>query len=244
MRGPDPGGLWITLSAGRRLGARWAGRRDAAEGQGQVGSLTASGRRRSVDVRLIIGLALVAASVAGVVALVGAVDARTTVYAAAGALSPGDRIVRGDLVEREVSLDGADGLYLRAGELPDDGLLVVHPVRGGELLPRAAVGDASGIRSTALVLELAGSPSSAVRAGAVIDVWASPAAVEGRGFGAPVVLVPDAVVVRIVEDEGIVSSSRSAVEVLVPRSRVARVLQAQAAGDALAVVPAGLALGG
>lgn len=217
--------------------------RDTAEGQGQVASLTTK-RRRSIDARLLIGIALVAASVAGVVALVGAVDTRTTVYAASGALSPGDRIQPGSLVEREVSLDGADGLYLLAGEIPADGLVVVHPVREGELLPRAAVGDAAGVRSTALVLQLAGPPSSAVRAGAVIDVWASAAATEGRGYAAPVVLVPDAVVVRVVENEGIVSSNASAVEVLVPRSRVARVLQAQAAGDALAVVPAGLALGG
>jgi hypothetical protein len=84
-----------------------------------------------------------------------------------------------------------------------------------------------------------------VRAGATVDVWASPADAETRGFGAPLVLVSDAVVVRVVEDEGLVSSrGGGAVEVLVPRSRVARVLQAQAAGDALAVVPAGLALGG
>lgn len=221
------------------------GPRDAAEGEGHVAAFMASGRRRrTIDARLLIGLALVAASVVGVVALVGAVDTRTTVYAAASALSPGERIDRGDLVEREVSLDGADGLYLRADEVPSDGLVVIHPVRDGELLPRSAVGDASGIRSTALVLELTAPPSSAVRPGAVIDVWASPAASEGRGFGAPVVLVPDAVVVRVVEDDGLVSSGASAVEVLVPRSRVARVLQAQAAGDALAIVPAGLALGG
>jgi hypothetical protein len=221
------------------------GPRGAAEGEGHVASLTTSGRRhRTIDVRLLIGLALVAASVVGVVALVGAVDARTTVYAAASGLSPGDRIDRGDLVEREVSLDGADGLYLGVDELPADGLVVVHPVHDGELLPRTAVGDASGIRSTALVLELTAPPSSAVRAGAVVDGWASPADAEGRGFGAPVVLVPDAVVVRVVEDDGLVSSGGSAIEVLVPRSRVARVLQAQAAGDALAVVPAGLALGG
>ncbi|MFT4284064.1 MAG: hypothetical protein QM598_04450, partial [Protaetiibacter sp.] len=119
-------------------------------------AVTASRRRRgAIDMRLVVGLVLVAASVAGVVALVGALDRRTTVYAAASALSPGDRIDRGDLVERSVALDGADALYLREGELPADGLVVVRAVRDGELLPRAAVGDAAGIRSTALVLELA-----------------------------------------------------------------------------------------
>ncbi len=195
--------------------------------------------------RLVVGVVLVAASVAGVVALVGALDARTTVYAAASALSPGERIDRGDLVERSVSLDGADDIYLGADELPEGGLVVVRPVRDGELLPRTAVGDTAGVGSTALVLELASPASSSVRAGAGVDVWVSPADSDGRGFGAPVVLVPDAVVVQVVEDDRLVSSGDAgAVEVLVPRARVARVLQAQANGDALAVVPAGLPLGG
>lgn len=204
---------------------------------------TASGRR--LDARLLIGVALVAASVVGVVTLVGMGDARTEVYAASAALTPGQRIDRGDLVVRSVALDGADALYLGVGDVPAEGLVVMQPVRGGELLPRAAVGEASGVRSTALVVQLVAPPSSAVRAGAVVDVWASPADPSGRGFGAPVVLVPDAVVVRVAEDDGVMSSRGGvAVEVLVPRSRVARILQAQAAGDALAAVPAGIALGG
>jgi len=202
-------------------------------------------RRRAFDIRLLIGVGLVAVSVAGVVGLVGAFDSRTTVYAAASALSPGDRVDRGDLVERAVSLDGADELYLGADELPAEGLVVVQPVRGGELVPRSALGDAAGLSSTAFVIELTSPASSAVRAGTTVDVWASPVDETGRGYGAPLVLVPDAVVVRLIDDDGLVSSrSAGAVEVLVPRSRVARVLQAQAAGDALAVVPAGLALGG
>lgn len=209
-----------------------------------MATLTKTNRRGAIDVRLLIGLALVGASVLGVVTLIGAVDRRTTVYAAAAALSPGDRIDRGDLVEREVSLDGADDLYLRADEVPGDGLVVMQPVRNGELVPRASVGETAGISSTALVLELTAPPSSVVRAGAIVDVWASPVADEGRGYLAPIVLVPDAVVVRVITEDGLVSSRASgAVEVLVPRTRVARVLQAQASGDALAIVPAGLALG-
>ncbi|MEQ1736398.1 MAG: hypothetical protein ABL886_08345, partial [Rhodoglobus sp.] len=73
---------------------------------------TASRRRPVVDVRLIIGLALVIGSVAGVLAIVSAGDRRTTVYAAASSLSPGDRIDAGDFVVRQVSLDSAEQLYL------------------------------------------------------------------------------------------------------------------------------------
>ena len=202
-------------------------------------------RRAAVDMRLVLGLVLVAASVAGVVALVGAFDRRTTVYAAASALTPGDRVERADLVARSVSRDGADELYLREEDLSEGGLVVLRPVRDGELLPRTAVGDAAGVRSTAVVLRLASPVSATVTPGATVDGWASPVVDDGRGFGAPVVLVPDAIVVRIVEDDGLVASRDvGTVEVLVPRARVARVLQAQAGGDALAVVPAGLPIGG
>ncbi|WP_166866173.1 hypothetical protein [Salinibacterium sp. ZJ70] len=198
-------------------------------------------RRRSLDPRLLIGVLLVAGSVAGVVGLVTAVDTRTTVYAAASTLAPGDRIDRADLVERAVSIDGAHDLYLAADDVPDDGLVVLRSVREGELLPRSAVGDRAGAASTAVVLELSGPVSASVVAGSTVDVWAT--AIDGttREFGAPAVLVPDAVVVRLVAADGLVARTGSAgIEVLVPRDRVARVLQAQASGDAIAVVLAGM----
>ena len=43
----------------------------------------------TLDVRLLIGIGLVVASVAGVVAIVSAADRRVTVYAAADTLAPG-----------------------------------------------------------------------------------------------------------------------------------------------------------
>ena len=204
----------------------------------------ATTRRRTIDPRLLIGLVLVGASVAGVVALVTTIDTRETVYAAAGSLTPGERIAPDDLVERSVALDGADELYLRVGDIPEEGLIVMQPVRKGELLPRSAVSDEAGSTSTSVVLQLGGQVSAAVVAGAWIDVWASPSDPESRELGVPAVLVADAVVVRLVQDDGLVSSARtSAIEVLVPRAAIARILQAQAAGDVLAVVPAGLPLG-
>jgi hypothetical protein len=200
-----------------------------------------------LDVRLLIGLALVVGSVAGVLAIVSTGDRRTTVYAAASSLSPGDRIDQDDLVLRQVSLDSAEPLYLGPGDLPDDGVVIGAVVRSGELVPSAAVASVEGERSTSLVLELSGRVSAAVVPGATVDVWAAPQAsgeVGSHGtFGPPIVLTADAVVVRVVDDEGIVAASEGdAVEVLVPRSRIARLLQAIANGDALAVVPAGIPL--
>ncbi len=215
-------------------------------------------RRRTPDPRLLLGVVLVIGSVAGVVGIVTASDRRATVYAAAAAMTPGERIDRGDLVERSVALDGAEHLYVGRGDVPHDGFVVTQPVAAGQLLPTSAVGSRAGVGSTSLVVQLATRVSGAVVAGATVDLWAAPdpdarasgavateASAEGSaavGATAPSVLVAGATVVRVLEDSGSFATDArgSAVEVLVPRSRVARVLQAIADDDALALVPAGL----
>lgn len=205
----------------------------------------ASGRRRTfVDPRLLIGLGLVVVSVAGMTGLLAAVDSRVTVLAAASSLVPGERVGPADLIERSVSLDGADELYLRVGDLPDEGLVAVQAVQRGELVPRSAVADAEAQRSTTLVIASATPVGSGVQPGARVELWVSPVDPDAGGFGAASVLVQEAIVVRVLDDEGLMSgASRDAVEVRVPRSRIARILQAQADGDLIAVVPAGLPLG-
>lgn len=206
-------------------------------------------RRVALDVRLVIGLGLVAASVVGVVLLVGVADTRVRVYAAADTLAPGDRVDADDLVERSVALDGAEDLYLRVGTLPADGFVVAQPVNAGQLVPVSAAGSTDGQRATSLVLRLAGPVSTVVGTGSLVDVWGiavrDGAAFDGGGTGTPVVLAAQATVVRVLDDDALLVGSAGAgstVEVLVPRTRVARLLQAIANGDALAVVPSGLPL--
>jgi hypothetical protein len=201
-------------------------------------------RRFALDVRLVIGIALVAASVAAVTVLVGAADTRVAVYAAAESLAPGDRVGAADLVERSVALDGAEELYLLVDDLPDGGFVAAQPVAAGQLVPLSAAGSADGVRATSLVLQLAGPVSTVVETGSLVDVWGV-ALLEQGETGTPLVLASQATVVRVLEDETLIAGSGAAsstVEVLVPRTRVARLLQAIANGDALAVVPSGLPL--
>lgn len=223
-----------------------------------------AGRRHNApDLRLVLGVLLVVGSVAGVFGIVEAADRRVTVYAAASALAPGERIDAGDLVQRSVALDGSDRLYLAAGDIPSGGLVVTQPVAKGELLPTSSVGSTAGVRSTSIVLQLATRVSGAVMPGASIDIWAAPdpdgagtvstsdatgggSAQDGIDAGAPSVLVSGATVVKVLDDSGgfSVASPGSSVEVLVPRSRVARLLEAIAHKAALAVVPAGIPIAG
>jgi hypothetical protein len=121
--------------------------------------------------------------------------------------------------------------------------LTGRTVAAGELLPRAAVGLVSGIQYSAVVLVPRGELSASIGAGSTVDVW-SARELEAGVFGAPVVLIPEALVVRIVESEGIVvGDSAGSVEVLVPRARIARLLEAIANDDAISLVPASLPAG-
>ena len=195
-------------------------------------------RSFAFDPRLAIGLALVVASVAGVWAIVTAADTSVQVYAAREPLSPGDRIQSADLEMRSVRLDGAGALYLAPGDVPAAGYVVTRSIARGELVPTSAVGEVDGLRLTSLVLTMGGQLAASVQPGSPVDVWASHEG-ENGAFGPPVVIVAGANVVRLIESDSFVASDRTTgIEVLVPKSHVARLLEAVANDDAIAVVPA------
>lgn len=196
------------------------------------------------DPRFGIGLALVVVSVGGVVWLVSAADRTVEVWAARSALSPGDLVTGDDLVLRSVRLGSAGDLYVGTDLLGDSGLLVTRAVAAGELVPASAVGAPDGVRLASVVVTVRGDLPRSVESGSVVDLWSAPQTDE-RGFGPPAVLVGSATVVRVLEADGlIVGSAVVAVEMLVPRSRIAAVLEAVANSDAMSLVPASLPIGG
>ena len=199
-------------------------------------------RRFPIDPRLLVGVLLVAASVAGVSWIVGAADRTVAVYAARSALYPGDRISADDLAVARVRLGSGVERYLTVADLPVDGAVVSRAVGEGELLPAAAVGAVESATLAAVVVRLSGPLSDAARPGTAVDLWAAPRLDSSR-FGPPAVLVPGATIVRVVEDEGLVADDGVALEVLVPRTSVARVLEALSNEDAVAAVPASVPLG-
>lgn len=196
-------------------------------------------RLLGVDPRLVIGILLVVASVAGVYAVVTSTDRSILVYAASSTVNPGDRIYAGDLQPTSVRLGDAGSRYLVAGDLPPDGLLVTRSIAAGELVPVSAVGSAASVRFGSIVVVVSGQLSKSIAPGVVVDVW-SAAETEAGEFGPPVVLVGSATVVRIVETGGLITDHGGGVELLVPRERIARVLEATANANAISLVPVGI----
>ena len=196
------------------------------------------------DPRFAIGVILIAASIAGVIGIVAAADSSVLVLSARSALSPGERVDATDLVPTSIRLDGATDLYLAIGDVPEDGLVVTRPVAAGELLPVSAVGLAAGERLSSVVVTLGAQLPGSVEPGSSVDLWAARESESGE-FSPPLVIVSAATVVRLVESDGlVVDDSTGAVELLVPRERVARVLEAIANGDVLSLVPTTIPAGG
>ena len=205
---------------------------------GSAGSTPAS-RPRSrfwFDPRFALGLILVVASIVGVSTVVAGNDRTIAVYAAKVPLAVGDSVGPADLVVTRVSLGAADTLYLTPARLPADGLIVTRTITAGELIPAGAVGTHAGVAVTSIVLDLRGRLSGGLQAGSVVDVW-SAAPTEDGGFGPPAVLVGQATIVRILEPTGLIQSDGAKpVEVLVPKDKVAVVLEAVANDEAISLI--------
>lgn len=197
-------------------------------------------RRFWLDPRFAIGIVLIAASVAGTVLVVAHADTTVAVLAARDTLIVGDTVAADDLVETRVRIDQAEAHYLTPGDLPGAGLVVTRTVAAGELVPATAVGASSGVDVTSVVVGVGGALSAAIEAGDTVDVWAA-AESDAGDFGAPAVIVPGATVAGIISDDGlVVDNGATSVELLVPRARVARLLEAIANEDAIALVPASM----
>ena len=191
---------------------------------------------RRFDMRLIIGIALVIAAALAGFLLVTAADNTTAVYAATKTLAPGHVLQKSDLVLTDVKLGKSGNSYLSASQL-SAGSVVTKTVGAGELIPISAVGTAKQVATTNVVVQLDLPLSSDATEGSTVDVWASMAAGQGV-FGPPAVIIPGAQIAHITEATGLAASTGGVrVEIVVPQSKVAALLESQANGDAISLVP-------
>lgn len=190
--------------------------------------------RTWIDPRLVIGIALVIASLAGVWLVVQQSSRTDTAWAATRTLLPGERVTSADVQQIEVRLPQSQDRYLAASDDPV-GMVVASTVGQGEVLPLRALGTAVGEDRSAVVVDLQGALPSAVRSGSLVDIWT--AAPTEDGYGPPAVLVDDAIVVGVVEDDGILASAARQLELLVPSGETGRLLEAMSNEHVLSVVP-------
>ncbi|WP_206447269.1 hypothetical protein [Agrococcus sp. KRD186] len=191
-------------------------------------------RRTWMDPRLVIGVVLVLVSLAGVWFVVQQASRTETAWAATRTLLPGDIVAAGDVEQVDVRLPQSQDRYLDAAADPV-GMLVASTVGAGEVLPVRVLGDAASEDRSAVVVDIEGALPRAVRTGSLVDVWT--AAPTEDGYEAPAVLIDDAIVVGVLEDEGILASSAQQLELLVPTGETSLLLEAMSNEHVLSVVP-------
>lgn len=189
-----------------------------------------------VDTRFFIGVALILASVAGVWGVVAGARQTVPVFVASGTIVPGEALAEADLAIVEASLGTVDERYIAAGESLD-GLVAQRTIGEGELVPQAAVAEST--ETTTVVIAAATDIPSGVGSGSAVELWSAPATEDG--FDTPRILVPDATVAQILEDAAMMAQDDVRIELVVRRAVVAEVLEADASGAALSVVPVGSA---
>lgn len=125
------------------------------------------------DPRLLLGILLVLASVAGVSALLASQDRTTQVLAASRDLPVGTALKAADFDVVQVSLGGLEGTYVSAGDPFPQDAVAGNLLRSGELLVKADLTEADKLDRKPLGLDVQAPLPSGIRAGDSVDVWAS-----------------------------------------------------------------------
>lgn len=201
------------------------------------------------DPRLVLGIVLVAGSVALGSWAVSTAGRTVAVYAAAGPLTPGETLDLGALRTVDVRLGAGEDAYFVAGEAVPEGLVALRVVGEGELVPRSAVGDPADLAVRPVAISVTGGLSDRVTDGALVDVWFVPDVSSTGGAGAvgtdespspepPRELVGQVVVAQVAEATStLVTGGATTLHVLVPTDSLPEVLGALAAEGEIAVVP-------
>ncbi len=191
------------------------------------------------DPRLLVGLALVAASVALGSWALRAAERTVPVYVARATTVPGTAIDAGALTVADVRLGAVDlARYLRADQpLPSDAV-AVRVVEAGELLPAAAVGSADDLALRPVSVPVPGQVPEAVRPGARVDLWLSPAGGASSDEPAsPTQLAAALTVAEVDRPQGaFAAGGTTTVHVLVPTERLPEILGALASDGRVDVV--------
>jgi len=188
------------------------------------------------DPRLLVGVLLVLASIAGVIFLVGSADRSTEVYAAREGIAVGERLTQENVVRAKVRLGDTEQHYITvAAGLPQD-VVAMQRIGKDQLVPRASLGavDQLNRKPVALTVEQT-LPSQAV-AGARVDVWvAQPDA--KNGFSEPKLILPGAEIAEVANGSTALGSSKTTVlMVLVEDKQMPALLGAQANEAKISVV--------
>lgn len=192
-----------------------------------------SGGRRRLDLRLVVGVVLLAAGMLGTVGLVRQAGQKTPVLVTARAVPPGQILTEADVAVAEVGLSPG----VAALSVTDRSLLVGHtaagPLAEGQVLTAAAVADTLPLAEGEVGMSVPANPASAVggvlQPGHWVRVVATP---EGGGSASTTVVLDQARVIAVITPDQTRSvEGEGAVTLAVPQDQAPTLAGAAAQGS-------------
>ncbi len=193
------------------------------------------------DARLLVGVVLVLLGTVLGARLVAGADDTTPMYATATAVRPGDHLTADNLRRVDVRLGDESARYLTAVSAVPEDTYALRDIPEGELVPASAVGSRSAVSVQPVTVEVDASSARGLPANASVDVWVSPRdtqSTQERYLDATLALQRVSVS-PVVQDSGRfgAASSTMAVQLRVPRDKVAEVIAAVDKQSRFTLVP-------
>lgn len=121
-------------------------------------------------------------------------------------------------------------------EASAESYIATRPIGAGELVPLTALGDAD-TSSAAVVVSIPGELPGGISTGTTVEIWSAAAGERMGTYDAPQVLVAQAQVIRVIEQDDFVATAQVDVELRIPDDEVATVMSATSNGARLQLVP-------
>ena len=193
------------------------------------------------DARLLVGVVLVLLGTVLGARLVAGADDTTPMYATATPIRPGDHLTADNLRRVDVQLGDESARYLTAVSAVPEDTYALRDIPEGELVPASAVGSRSAVSVQPVTVEVDASSARGLPANASVDVWVSPRdtqSTQERYLDATLALQRVSVS-PVTQDSGRfgAASSTMAVQLRVPRDKVAEVIAAVDKQSRFTLVP-------
>ena len=183
------------------------------------------------NTRLLVGVVLILLGTVLGAKVVASADDTVPMYAASAAIRPGDHLTSPTTCGASTSSSApSPARYLSARTVVADDSYALRDIPEGELVPVGAVGGRSAVSVQAVTVEVDANSARGLPANATVDVWVSPRDLQStqeRYLDATLALQRVSVT-PVTQDSGRfgASSSTMAVQLRVPRDKVAEVIGA------------------
>lgn len=194
------------------------------------------------DPRLLIGVLLVLASVAGVVAVVSYSSRTTQVWAASRDIGTGEVLTADAMHKVEVALNDVNARYL-PGSVDLRDRIALSAVRKDELIPAGSIGSGDQLSKRRIAIKLDTPLPAGARKGDAVDVWVAEAATvigaETKAGSNRAIKVASGAELADLSQQGgagIGFGAGATIFVLVSESEVSQIVNAQAAKSTISVI--------